>query len=231
MANNRVVLRYETAERRTERMSGGVPGWTWPELGPMVQDLDALYVNFISGFEMCLGTAQALRRGFQRPLHADLHSLFLGMQQDGVRRLQALPNIEAWLGCFDVVQMNEEEMQQIDADPLAVAARAMAQGVTLLVVTVGPRGAIYVANPSGPSPLAATAPLATALVPAPNVVALDPTGCGDVFGGALTAHLLAGEPAEAAIRHANAAAARNATFRGAAGLTRYLRGESIVVAR
>src|SRR5206468_5994136 len=51
IANNRVVLHYQSAERRCERMSGGVPAWTWDELGPMVRDLDALYLNFISGFE------------------------------------------------------------------------------------------------------------------------------------------------------------------------------------
>src|SRR6266850_2789884 len=68
--NNRVTLRYESTERRCEQMSGGVPPWTWPELGPLVQDLDALYVNFISGFEMNLATAQLLRRGFPRFVYA-----------------------------------------------------------------------------------------------------------------------------------------------------------------
>jgi hypothetical protein len=119
-------------------MSGGVPSWNWGELGPMVTDLDALYVNFISGFEMCMGTAQALRQGFRKPIYADLHSLFLGMQHDGIRTLQPLRDPEAWFSCFDVVQMNEEEMQQISRDPLAVAARAMAQGVKLMAVTLGP---------------------------------------------------------------------------------------------
>ena len=78
--NNRVVLHYESAERRCERMAGGVPAWTWAELGPMVRDLDALYVNFLSGFEMCLGTAEALRSGFDGPIYGDLHSLLLGMR-------------------------------------------------------------------------------------------------------------------------------------------------------
>jgi hypothetical protein len=55
--NNRVILHYYSTERRTERMSGGVPGWTWSELGPMVRDLDGLYLNFISGFELALGIA------------------------------------------------------------------------------------------------------------------------------------------------------------------------------
>ena len=62
--NNRVTLRYQDAARRCEQMSGGVPPWSWPELGPMVGDLDAVYVNFISGYEMNLTTAQFLRRGF-----------------------------------------------------------------------------------------------------------------------------------------------------------------------
>ena len=135
--NNRVVLHYQTAERRCERMSGGVPGWTWAELGPMVRDLDALYLNFISGFELELATARALRQGFAGPIYADLHSLMLGLRQDGVRVPQPLPEAPAWFSCFDVVQMNEEEMDQLGGDPLAVAAQAIGAGVSLLVVTVG----------------------------------------------------------------------------------------------
>jgi hypothetical protein len=221
--NNRVVLRYQSAERRCERMSGGVPSWTWGELGPMVTDLDALYVNFISGFEMCLGTAQALRQGFRKPIHADLHSLFLGMQGDGIRTLQPLVDAERWFGCFDVVQMNEEEMQQLSRDPLAVAAQAMAQGVTLMVVTLGSRGVVYVAAPA----TGESAAIRTALIPAPYVADPDPTGCGDVFGAALCARVLAGDEIELALRSAVDAASRNAAFRGARGLAQHLRGELV----
>ena len=78
--------------------------------------------------------------------------------------------------------------------------------------------------PRGPA-----APLAvrTALIPAPNVETLDPTGCGDVFGAAAFARLLAGDSIEAALQHATALAARNAGFRGASGLARHLRGELV----
>ncbi|HEX6614724.1 MAG TPA: hypothetical protein VF046_00320, partial [Gemmatimonadales bacterium] len=145
--NNRVVLHYQSAERRTERMSGGVPAWTWLELGPMVRDLDAIYLNFISGFELTLGTAQALRRGFDGPIYADLHSLFLGMQHDGLRVRQPLPDAAEWLRCFDVVQLNEDEMRQMSSDPLALSADALAAGVSLLIVTLGAKGAAYVAAP------------------------------------------------------------------------------------
>ncbi|HKG33259.1 MAG TPA: carbohydrate kinase family protein [Gemmatimonadales bacterium] len=257
--NNRVVLHYESTERRCERMSGGVPGWTWAELGPMVKDLDAIYVNFISGFELCLGTAQALRQGFRGPIYADLHSLFLGMQQDGIRVLRPLPDAPSWFGCFDFVQLNEDEMHQLTADPLILAAEAMGVGVSLLTVTLGPRGAAYVAAPgfdrlagklgagkaggpqhsqpgswrdsTSPHPRMPSSPLSvrTALIPAPQVDALDPTGCGDVFGAAVFARLLAGDSVEPALRHAATLAARNAAFRGASGLSRYLRGELVML--
>jgi hypothetical protein len=234
--NNRVVLHYQSAERRCERMAGGVPGWTWAELGPMVRDLDAIYINFISGFELCLGTAQALRQAFRGPIYADLHSLFLGMQHDGIRVLRPLPNAPDWFGCFDLVQLNEDEMQQLTPDPLALAADALGAGVSLLTVTLGPRGVAYVAAPgfdglavgrSGGQSAGAVSSVRSALIPAPAIETLDPTGCGDVFGAAAFARLLAGDSVETALRHATALAGRNASFRGATGLARHLRGELI----
>jgi sugar/nucleoside kinase (ribokinase family) len=253
--NNRVVLHYHSSERRTERMSGGVPAWTWEELGPMVRDLDAIYLNFISGFELTLGTARALRQGFGGPIYADLHSLFLGMQHDGIRVLRPLANAVDWFGCFDAVQLNEDEMWQLSPDPLALSADVLGAGVSLLVVTLGLRGAAYVAAPGfdgwpavtlrrgAPKGAEATSalrpfrplrglqgndqvshPIRSALIPAPIVESADPTGCGDVFGAAACARLVAGDRVEDALRHATTLAARNATFRGAGGLVRHLRG-------
>jgi len=83
------------------------------ELGPLVADLDALYVNFISGFELDLPTAQLLRRGFPGAMYADFHSLFLGKLPDGTRVLQPLADPAAWFACFDVVQLNDEELAQV----------------------------------------------------------------------------------------------------------------------
>jgi hypothetical protein len=244
--NNRVVLHYQSTERRCERMAGGVPGWTWSELGPMVHDLDAIYLNFISGFELCLGTAQALRQAFKGPIYADFHSLFLGMQQDGMRVLRPLPDAPDWFGCFDLVQLNEDEMRQLSPDPLTLAAEALAAGVSLLTVTLGSRGVAYVAAPgfdgladrrtggqAEAAWLSSVRPsdrptVRSALVKAPDVETLDPTGCGDVFGAAAFARLLAGDPLEAALQHATTLAARNASFRGAGGLARHLRGELVM---
>jgi hypothetical protein len=219
--NNRVTLRYESADRRCEQMSGGVPPWTWAELGPLVQDLDALYINFISGYEMNLETAQLLRRGFPRFIYVDLHSLFLGRNADGLRVLRTLPEAPAWFACFNVVQLNEDEMGQLGPDPLVIAADAMRQGCTALCVTLGARGAAYFTGD----------PIRTARVPAPAVHQAafdqesDPTGCGDVFGGATAAALLGGAPIEAALRLGTQLGTRNLSHRGASGLRDHLMGK------
>jgi sugar/nucleoside kinase (ribokinase family) len=158
------------------------------------------------------------------------------MRPDGIRVLRPLPDAAAWFGCFDAVQLNEDEMRQLSPDPLTLAAGALAQGVQLLVVTLGPRGSAYVAAPGfdgwqEPAARAAappSAPIRSALVSAPAVDAVDPTGCGDVFGAALFSRLLSAERLEPALRGANAVAARNAGFRGTSGLVAHLRGELLV---
>ncbi len=173
-------------------------------------------MNFISGYEMDLATAELLRRGFARFLYADLHRLFLGKEPDGTRVPQPLPDAPAWFGCFDVIQLNEEEMEQLGPDPFAVAAGALARGCRTLVVTLGSRGAAYFTGH----------PVRTALIPADAapVPDGDPTGCGDVFGATVVASLLNGVSLEEALRRGTRMGARNVTHRGATGLRDHLLG-------
>src|SRR5205823_5731011 len=101
------------------------------------------------------------------------HSLFLGKEPDGTRVPRPLPDAPAWFGCFDTVQLNSDEMEQLGPDPLAVAAGALARGCHTLVVTLGPRGAAYFTGD----------PVRTALIPAEGTPLPDgdPTGCGDLL--------------------------------------------------
>ena len=233
--NNRVMLYYQSDERRCERLSGGVPKWHWLGLKPLLADLDALYINLISGFELDLETAQLIRQHFRGPIYCDLHSLLLAVQPDGLRTLQPLPNPAAWMRCFDFVQVNEDEMGMMAPDPMGLAAIAFANGVNTLAITLGSRGVVYFAAPAfnrisdmrRASLSAAQGAIRTARVPAkparhgPG----DPTGCGDVWGATYFSRLLAGDKLDAAIDRALDAAARNVDHRGATGLADYLRGE------
>lgn len=238
--NNRVELRYYDEERRTEVLRGGVPGWTWLGLKPVLEAarLDALYINFLSGWELDLETTKLIRQYFRGPIYCDLHMLVWAVQPTGLRTLRPLPGVAEWCSCFDLLQMNEDEMSMTAPDPMALAATALANGVRSLSVTLGKRGAVYVASPDferlddlrRARPLGtALGPLRTALVPAIAVDDTtssggDPTGCGDVWGATHFSRLLTGDSISDAIEAAHRAAARNLLHRGATGLANHLRG-------
>jgi hypothetical protein len=243
-ACHRVELRYIDDERRTEVLTGGIPGWSWLGLKPLIDDarLDALYINFLSGWELDLETAQLLRQHFRGPIHCDLHMKVMAVQPDGLRTPRAIPNVAEWCGCFDFLQMNEDELATIAPDAMSLAATAIAAGVSCLFVTLGKRGAVYVAAPGfdticdlpprtglSTSPRGGTGALGavrTALVPAANVNTQgDPTGCGDVWGATYFSRMVAGDKLADAMKAAGLAAARNVGHRGATGLAAHLRGE------
>jgi sugar/nucleoside kinase (ribokinase family) len=235
--NNRVELFYHSDERRSEVLSGGVPGWEWAGLQPLLRDLDALYINLISGFELDLTTAQLIRQHFKGPIYCDLHSLVLAVEPGGLRTYRPLPEVAAWCACFDLLQVNEDELAMLAPDPMALAATAFDAGVRNLLVTLGRRGVVYFAEAgfdrlddlrAPRRPASATGPLRTALVPA-SVARVDgpgdPTGCGDVWGASYFSRLVAGDIMSQALRAACDAAARNVEHRGATGLAHHLRGE------
>lgn len=237
--NNRVILRYQSSDRRTEQLTGGIPGWHWLGLKPLLGDLDALYINLISGFELDLETAQLVRQHFAGPIYCDLHSIVLAVNAEGLRVPQPIPNVAGWMHCFDLLQVNEDEMQLLAPDSLALAATAMAGGVSVINVTLGPHGIVYFATPgferlsdlkrtSLPAVGAIGGAIRTARVPAEPArreSGGDPTGCGDVWGATYFARLLAGDMLGNATAAAMLAAARNVDHRGATGLASYLRGE------
>jgi sugar/nucleoside kinase (ribokinase family) len=175
--------------------------------------------------------------------YCDLHSLVLAVQPGGLRTPRPLPDVATWCRCFDLLQVNEDELAMMAPDPLALAATALGAGVRCLSVTLGSRGVVYFAAPDferlelgamrGEATAVETmgavgAPVRTALVPAAPLRFPgpgDPTGCGDVWGATYFSRLLAGDMFTDAIRAAAFAAARNVEHRGASGLAHHLRGE------
>ena len=232
--NNRVELRYTDEVRRGERLTGGVSAWEWDELAPRLAGLDALYVNFLSGFEMGLETAERVRASFAGPLYADLHSLFLGCPGAGVRARRSLPEWERWAACFHALQLNEDELAMLGGDPRdpvpARAGRLLKHGPGLVLVTQGGEGATAVSHPAFPDHPGAwrawrprPAVFRASSVP-PGAAHLpgDPTGAGDVWGATFFCALLAGLPLEDAIRRAHRFAGRKLGVRGATGLYEHL---------
>ena len=218
--NNRVELRYVDGAHRGERLVGGVPPWTGEELLAAVESLDALYVNFITGHEMPLKAAEALRRGFQGPIYTDLHSLLLGHAADGHRFERPLPDWNRWVRCFDLVQINEEELatqaHSAGGEPWQFAATSIGPPPQTLLVSRGAAGAWYVSSDGH-----------SRAIPLPaGPQAGDPTGCGDVWGGTLFPVLLGGSDLEGSIVRAHRAAARKMSHSGAPGLYAHLAADT-----
>jgi len=134
--------------------------------------------------------------------------------------------------------MNEEEFELLGrawGDPWQLAADIVGPELKLIAITLGARGAAYVAGPSfAASPakwpelrhrMGISGPACSARVPVPDgAVQGDPTGCGDVWGATFFARLLAEDSTDEAMTRANVAAAHNVEHRGASGLYRHLTG-------
>ncbi|MBD0319295.1 MAG: carbohydrate kinase family protein [Gemmatimonadetes bacterium] len=231
-ANNRVELRYTDDARRGERLTGGVEAWSWEELGPRVAGLDALYVNYFSGFEIGLEVTERLRAEFGGPMYTDLHSLFLGCPGAGTRQMRSLPDWERWVACFDAVQLNDDELRMLApgaGSPAQAAGALIGAGAGAVAVTHGAGGASLVrrdampADPhEWPSRRAQPASASTAARYASQPAAGDPTGCGDVWGATFFTSLLAGRGWDDAIAAAHAAAVRKMGIRGATDLFAHL---------
>lgn len=226
-ANNRVSLFYHDRSRRCERLTGGVPGWSAAELKRVALSCDALYVNFISGWELDLESAAVLESRFEGPVWADVHSLILGVGDGGVREPRPLEDRASWLGAFDLLQVNEDEIDTLTRSGGSLAdgmRELLADGPDGVFLTRGSAGAEWVVRPgtrwstSSDGDLAGSAPVEI-IAPTGST---DPTGCGDVWGMTCFASLLAGSEVDEAVRGANRLAAATAAGQGTAGLAETL---------
>ncbi len=223
--NNKVSLQYAADGSREETLTGGVAPLPWETLEPWIERLDAWLWNFISGMETTQETFARLKGAFGGPVYMDLHNLCLEHILGRPRRRRPPPRWESWVEGVTWLQLNAEEAgllgrgrtAPLPADQeAALAARIHGLGPRGVLVTRGPGGATWY-GPGGK----------TAVEPAVHAGrAVDPTGCGDVFGAAWVAlHLGRGLPAEEALAGAAAAAGVAATLRG----TRDLRGALAMV--
>lgn len=233
--NNRVRLQYRDRHHRDEHLMGGVGSWQWAELEPRLEGLDGLYVNLVSGSELDTDTAAMLRERFHGPRYVDIHSLVLGIAEDGTRVPEQPGRPAAWFGAFHVVQLNHRELEVMagGAPGESAARAAVERGTAAVLVTRGPRGASWFARDDGPvwpragrEPDEAAPGVRAGDVTLGEPAAGDPTGCGDVWGATCFVRLAQGHRLTDAMAAANRAAARNVDHRGADGLYRHLRGDA-----
>ena len=199
---------------RVEVLSGGVPGWSPREIDAVLPTLERTLHQLHCGQRTSSDRGWEGARRPQRPSYADLHSLFLNVESDGRRSPRYLPSSARWAGCFDTVQMNQNEFELFvrgAPDPWSVAEEAMADRLKAIVVTLGAGGAEIMTRGQGGAP-----PIRESVPVVGGPVAGDPTGCGDVWGATFFSQPLSTEHRHwTPPRRANAMASRKLGFSGA----------------
>ncbi|MFJ1746824.1 ribokinase [Streptomyces sp. NPDC088116] len=152
------------------------------------------------GDETLIATAGTLLLQLELPLSAVLSGA-AAAHRHSVRTVltpaPAQPLPPGLLATIDLLVPNEHEAAVLSgvAEPHA-AAQALLRQVPEVVITLGAKGSLYAARDAEP-----------VTVPAPRVTAVDTTGAGDTFVGALVVALGEGRPMPEAMRWASAAAA------------------------
>ncbi len=121
----------------------------------------------------------------------------------------AVPLPDAAHESFDIVVVNEVELSGLtkrNGEVTEAAGTLLNRGPSSVVVTRGQRGALCVSRRRGSDEAFS--------VPAPHVHAVDSTGAGDAFCGALVATLASGADLRAAVEIAVRAGAHAATRKG-----------------
>ncbi|WP_421074962.1 MULTISPECIES: ribokinase [unclassified Microbacterium] len=161
------------------------------------------------GDRALIASAAALVVQLERPLALVERALAAGRQAEALTVLTPAPvDAEAarLLPLVDILVPNESEALALSgASDVETAARRLSEQASTVIVTRGSAGAL----------IARAGEIALA-VPARAVEAVDTTGAGDTFVGVLVAWLTRGEPLEAAVEAATAAAAIAVTRPGAA---------------
>jgi len=141
-----------------------------------LNDFNGILLNFISGNDFTLLDVEAIRKNYSGIMYADIHSLSRGINEEGEREFRLIPEISRWLKCFDVVQVNENELFTLSCykREREIAQYVLEHGVKILIVTKGElgAGAYYLSEDE----------LEYIFVSAEKVEVNNRVGCGDIFG-------------------------------------------------
>lgn len=215
---NQVHLFYdEHGRHRTEcskHISEPIP---FARIKPYL-DVDGVLVNMISGFDITLDTLDYIRmsvRDKQIPIHFDFHSLTLGIDKEFKRFRRPVTNWRRWCFMVNSIQMSEDEAASLPSerfDEPSLVNHLLFLMVNGLIITRDKRGGSLYRQEHKKLVQHDFAGIQTK--------AVDPTGCGDVFGAAFLAEYLKTRDWIHSVEFANQVAAAKTTFSGVDGVDR-----------
>lgn len=209
---NKVNLFYNDKQNRVECSENIAPQIPFKKIKPYL-DTNLMLINMISGFDISLDTLDEIRmivREDKIPVYMDIHSLSLGINEDGKRYRRPLMNWRRWLFMLHAVQMNEEEargltLEKYEEDNLIKQVTAL--NTDNVIITRGSKGCTLYHDEHKQ--------IHREDCVGENIErAVDSTGCGDVFAAAYCAKYLRSRDEAESVKFANQVAAFNASLRG-----------------
>ncbi|RCK73081.1 MAG: hypothetical protein IGBAC_0280 [Ignavibacteriae bacterium] len=207
---NTVHLYYQNDSHRIECSLDIAKQIPFKKIKPYL-DVNMLLINMISGFDITLETLDEIRiavRDEGTPIYLDLHSLTLGISEDGKRFRRPVSDWRRWLFMLHAVQMNEEKAAGLSIeskDEEYLIKQITSLDTNNVIITRGANGCtLYkdvhkkihkyeykIEN---------------------NIKTVDTTGCGDVFAAAYCAKYLYVKDVEQSVEYANRVASFKATL-------------------
>lgn len=206
------VISQNGIEGRIECSTHFAPPIPFSRIEPFLNS-NGVLVNMVSGFDITLETLDHIRmlirdRGI--PIHFDIHSLTLGVDDRSRRFGRPLTDWRRWCFMLNSIQLNQQEAAGLTAeryDEATLIKQVMSLMVQALVITRGKEGATVILQEHKKLSRHEIAPIETGST-------VDPPGSGDVFGAVFFHHYLKSKSPIAAAELANRIAAWKSTFSG-----------------
>lgn len=208
---NQVHLYYKNSSNRIECSKDIAKPIPFKKIKPYL-DTNMLLINMISGFDITLETLDEIRMNLREekiPIFLDLHSLSLGINEDGKRYRRLIPDWRRWLFMLHTVQMNEEETAGLaneNPDEEYLVKQITALNTNNVIITRGSKGSTLFKDEHKQIKRFDFSGIEIKR-------AVDSTGCGDVFAAAYCAKYIRAKDETVSAEFANQVAAMNATFK------------------
>ncbi len=150
-------------------------------------DVHGILINMVSGVDITLDTLDEIRMAVRHesiPVHLDLHSLTLGVNDRHERFRRPVPDWRRWAFMIDTIQMNEEEVAGLTVEAMEeerAVGHILMLGVKGVLITRGARGVSVYMNEQ--KKVVRTDFAVPSVDPEGS-----PVGRGDMFGAAFVYH-------------------------------------------
>lgn len=209
--NTRVRLFHVSASQYNTQLVRSLDEIDGERIAPLLGVADLVYLNMMTGNDISLETAAALR-GKARLVYIDLHMIAYRVHPDGRREPAPSEHWKQWLNAGDVLQCNEREFAA-----LLPAGSGEVERIQQVFEVSGPRYFVLTRGEAG-ADIYHEGKHALHVPPVAAAQTVDPTGCGDAFGSTLAFGLARGEKLENAARRAAIAASFVAGLPGSTGI-------------